>query len=141
MITEEWLFARSIPEPNTGCWLWLGSVRTFGYARYRQDTVGRLLLQLSDPEQCALHHCDQPYCVNPEHLYAGTRTQNAADMKRRNRAHRPFGNRYSVRKLTPELVIAIRKDPRTQEVIAAAYGLPQQTISDLKTRRRWGWLA
>ena len=136
-MTEQELFDRSIPEPNTGCWLWLGNgTARDGRARYRGQHVGRLFFGLTDPDQHALHHCDQPVCVNPEHMYVGDQVQNMADMSRRKRARRHVGNRFNTR-LTPETVKAIRSDPRTQREIAAEYGVAQTTISHCLTRRTW----
>jgi hypothetical protein len=137
MITEEWLFDRSIPEPNTGCWLWLKSYKVNGYAKYNGIPVGRRFFGLTDPEQLALHHCDQPACVNPEHLYVGTRKQNNDDAVRRGRWGGPVGHSHHASKLTPEDVIAIRNDPRQQKVIAAEYGVVKAAIWAVKARRSW----
>lgn len=85
--------AQSIPEPNTGCWIWLGS-SCGNYATPsisgRQYRLSRLLLGLSvDParprkgDKLACHTCDQPICVNPAHLYIGTAGTNAFDRWKR----------------------------------------------------------
>lgn len=86
------------PEPNTGCFLWGGQLRQ-GYGRFfvgsRTDGTRRLVTahrfaweQLHGPvpdgkELC--HKCDVRECVNPDHLYLGTRQDNMTDMARRER--------------------------------------------------------
>lgn len=86
------LLERCQPEPNSGCWLWDGSVTPFGYGRLtvanRVWTAHRLAMWLvgKDPDGwCVLHSCDTPSCCNPAHLRLGTRSDNAEDAKRRER--------------------------------------------------------
>jgi hypothetical protein len=94
--------ARSIPEPNTGCWLWLGPTmgrREFPYGRVRLngriEGAHRVALRLtvgpppSMYESWALHSCDQPLCVNPAHLRWGSAQANAEDRSLRQRGGGP----------------------------------------------------
>ena len=84
---------RSIPEPNTGCWLWTGCIAT-GKAGYRKPILKRNNKFLSaareswrhengSPElrkdQFVLHRYNVSECVNPDHLYLGTGKDNARD--------------------------------------------------------------
>jgi hypothetical protein len=86
---------RSIPEPNTGCWFWLGEVHTDGYGRiniqdknYRVHRIAYAVHKGPIPRDLnVLHRCDAPLCVNPAHLYLGTKKQNVDDMMARGRAH------------------------------------------------------
>ncbi len=95
-------WARSVPEPNTGCWLWLGYADRKGYARLslgrgRKMGMGRLILGLGPligrvkaTSILACHRCDTPLCVNPDHLFAATHAMNMLDMrlkKRKDRSH------------------------------------------------------
>lgn len=82
-----------IPEPNTGCWLWIGASLVSGYGQFRND--GHALahrwsydyfkggLGSSDVVR---HVCDTPGCVNPDHLEKGTYRDNSEDMLKRKRA-------------------------------------------------------
>ena len=84
---------RFIPEPNTGCSLWLGAINDDGYGLFSLD--GKLLLAhrvswtLNHgpiPEgKLICHTCDMPPCVNDDHLYIGTHASNNADAHRRER--------------------------------------------------------
>ncbi len=88
------LEASSVPEPNSGCQLWLGPVWDDGYGRIqiggRYRRVARVALAVykggSLPRNVlALHHCDQPTCIAENHLYAGTAKNNHDDMVKRGR--------------------------------------------------------
>lgn len=74
----------------SGCLLWVGPVDAYGYPRVniggKHTRVTRLICGIDD-DRCALHTCDVPECINPDHLYAGTAKDNTADMVRRGRAH------------------------------------------------------
>src|SRR3990167_8207368 len=94
---NKWVEPRVIPEPNSGCWLWLGRVDPQGYGRVRCRRLGRnkyirvhrLAASLSfgadikDLRWLACHRCDTKSCVNPEHIYIGTPQTNIADAFRR----------------------------------------------------------
>jgi ribosomal protein S27E len=88
------LFDRhTIPEPNSGCLLWIGSTDSNGYGQLR---VGQKLrrathvaLELAGkplaPGTRALHSCDNSYCVEENHLFHGTQKDNVDDMIRKGR--------------------------------------------------------
>lgn len=82
-----------------------------------------------------MHHCDNPICVNPRHLWVGTRQQNSTDMVLKGRSR--TGTKHWNVKLTENQVAAIRADPRTQKLIAADYGISQPLVSVIKTGQRW----
>lgn len=85
--------AKYIPEPNTGCWLWTSTQQTFGYGAFRfrggyqkAHRVAWILYRGVIPDNlCVLHKCDTPTCVNPDHLFLGSRTDNNADCIRKGR--------------------------------------------------------
>lgn len=87
---------RSIPEPNTGCYLWLGPINRNGYGRVSDGASSwiahRHVWELANgqkipPGMLVRHKCDNPPCVNPQHLEIGTPADNMADKVRRGRAH------------------------------------------------------
>lgn len=110
-MTLDELFDRSIPEPNTGCWLWEGSVNSRGYGYAKNDFVHRSSYRAKNgaiPDGLEVDHlCKVRCCVNPEHLEAVTRLENvrrssAGYYKRtpennvqKRRTHCPSGHPYS----------------------------------------------
>jgi len=137
------LALHSIPEPNSGCLLWLGSVDGRGRPKIningKRKRASRVAYELRygplSSGQMACHRCDVELCINDAHLFAGTAAENAADMvaKRRNARGEKVGNS----KLTAEMAAAIKVDPRTQRVIAASYGIGKSTVGDVKRGRIW----
>ena len=83
------------------------------------------------------HKCDNPACVNPDHLFAGSHRDNTDDMLRKGRSQRRRGESHSRVKLTGEQVVAIKLDPRTHREIAGDYGISLGYVHSLKVGRAW----
>lgn len=101
-----------IVRPELGeCWTWRGGHTGRGYSSFtlrgRQVLAHRLSLAIKlgglPADMRACHHCDNPGCVNPKHLFAGTATDNSRDMvekgrlvsAQRSKTHCPKGHPYS----------------------------------------------
>ena len=89
------------PEPNSGCWIYAGAGPHDGYGNFTYGgrsgvTVGaHRFMWLATfgeipPGANVLHRCDMPFCVNPDHLFLGTQTDNMVDMVAKGR-HRLTG--------------------------------------------------
>lgn len=91
------------------------------------------------PGQVVRHSCDNPPCVNPDHLSIGTQADNMRDMWARGRATtaRAYGEAAGNAKITVELAAAILRDPRSSYAVAAALGINRNTTRDIKSGRTW----
>ena len=81
---------------------------------------------------CVLHRCDNPPCVNPEHLFLGTKGDNNRDAAIKGRSR-------GAARLTPAQVREIRASPETQVVLAARFGISQPSVSLIKLGRTYRW--
>lgn len=125
------------------CWNWTKGMDKEGRSHVHADGKNRVaarhafaLLVTKPPNHLfVLHSCDNPTCVNPNHLRLGTQKDNYADARSRNRAS--IGERNGCRKVTAQDVKAIRSDARRQVDIAADYGIGQTAVSMIVTRNNW----
>lgn len=143
------------------CWLWTGRRDTHGYGRFvlhgKRRFAHRVAWALAngkDPSNLLVcHHCDNPRCVNPSHLFVGTQIDNIADMDAKGRRapmpqpeptygpHKArLGESNGSAKLTNEAVREIRRLAATgssQSSIARLYGITQVHVSDIIRRHAW----
>lgn len=135
-------------DPITGCWLWFASKDQKGYGKIRHGAVSLRAHRVSYelrfgkiPEgdghhgTCVLHKCDNPSCVNPDHLFLGSNLENIIDMRQKDRDSKGE-SRYNA-KLTERDIVAIKNDTRYQWQIAADYGINQSQVSRIKGAKRW----
>lgn len=121
-----------------GCWIWTATIGPKGYGRFGLGGKNAIAPRVSHmlyigeilPGLCVLHSCDNPICVNPDHLRQGTQKENAADMVSRGR-HKGKG------RLNRAQVEAIRADTRILTAIAADYGVTFQNIYAIQQGRSW----
>jgi hypothetical protein len=144
------IFDRCLPEPNSGCWIWMGTLNHgsegYGIAHsfYHSRKIGahRLSLSLVKPYPTgarleACHKCDVTCCVNPDHLFWGTRSDNMRDASRKGRGRTPrfAGVANPATRLTRADVINIRQDLRPRSVVAQSYGLSAGSISAIRNSK------
>lgn len=138
--------ARYIPEPNSGCWLWLGMYQTgkeYGLFCFRRETrkAHRASWEINHGkiphEMHVLHHCDTPACVNPNHLFIGSHADNMADRGKKNRSRGPLGEAAPAAKLTEDDVKQIRSSLKSTKTLALIYGVNKSTIERILNRTTW----
>ena len=85
------------------------------------------------------HTCDNPGCVNVEHLWLGTNAENIADRMVKGRSHRPdfTARMHPNASLTPEVVRLIREDILPDELWASEFGIGIGAVKNAKARRSW----
>lgn len=127
-----------------GCWEWKGSVNGKGYGQVavgiydgrvsRPSLAHRVSYTVfkGDPGNRPLRHtCDNPPCINPDHLIPGTTAENAADMSMRHR--NPTGEYRSDAVLSSDDVASIKdrysSGGVSQRALADEYGCSQQLVS------------
>ena len=131
-------FLRHVKITN-GCWPWLGSKYPSGYGQFVMNGKHRYasraiwILLYGDPkEKDICHKCDNPICVRPDHLFAGTKKQNMKDCRDK--------GRMFLGKLTPRQVEAIKRAKKMgarSSALATRYGVSRQTIFHVSTGRTW----
>jgi hypothetical protein len=128
---------------NTDCWNWTAYKMKSGYGTINLDGKPKYAHRVSyeffkeqDPSGlCVCHHCDNPSCINPEHLFLGTNADNAAD--RNSKGRQTKGTSHPACKLTEAQVLEIRASAATQKSLASKYGVAQSQISKIKSRKLW----
>lgn len=132
---------------TVGCWSWTGHRNYHGYPILviggrigYHERVSRILLYLkhsiTDSSLCACHTCDNPSCVNPEHLFWGTKKDNIKDMLRKGRGSKPPIN---TRDKTSRCAIKTSDIPQIAELsqshsireLAEMYGVHYETMCRL----------
>lgn len=125
-VASERFAGLSMPEPNSGCWLWLGRFVPNGYGKFSVNGE-QLLAHRVAWEQArgpiprgalVRHRCDTPSCVNPDHLLTGNTQDNSDDMKARRR--QAVGERVYTAALTAADVVEIRRRAADRTVSYAA---------------------
>jgi len=128
------------------CWEWKSPKLDGGYGdisrngtQYRAHREA-FRMEKEDPGSMrVLHHCDNPACVNPNHLYLGTAQDNADDRVERGLEAR--GERVNSAKLTEDEVSSIKWElentDKTQRKMADEYNIDPAQISRIKTGKDW----
>lgn len=135
-------------EPN-GCMVWLGARNPKGYGMTTRNgktrSAHRVAYELAHGEIGSglhvCHRCDNPPCVNPEHLFTGTNRENVLDSVAKGRAHRTQGEAQWAAKLTEGEVGQILRLYATGEYnqtqLGAMFNVTNSAIWRIVHRRNW----
>ena len=137
LLPKERIAAHVIVDQDSGCWIWTGSAipgpRPYGRLTFTCSATGRkrsisahrysYAAHVGDVPagMCVCHTCDNPPCVNPAHLFLGTKKDNADDRDKKGRNKKPpylCGSASPRAKLTDEDVRFIRSSPMTSRALA-----------------------
>lgn len=140
-LTPEQRFWTHVDDQEGSCWVWMGARFPTGYGHlvfrgkdtYAHRVAWELMRGPIPAGLHVLHRCDNPPCVNPDHLMIGTHADNMADMSAKGRAR-------TRRKLTLQQAAEIRAAHRAGERlsdIATRYGVSVPTVSEIGHGRKW----
>jgi hypothetical protein len=150
-----WRFWIKFKRPKDGCWEWLASKDECGYGMIKRGGYGRaghsvmrahilswVLYNGPIPSGlCVLHKCDNPKCVNPEHLFLGTKADNNHDRDKKGRHIAFHGVEHPMHKLTNIDVKNIRKSYSKQKrngvTIAKQYNINSSTLYGIVNYKIW----
>lgn len=137
------------PNLGTRCWIWTGCKDENGYGtiRYKGKNLRahRVSMEIHSgqvpPDYYTCHHCDNPSCVNPDHLFPGTPADNAQDRDRKNRRVDISGEQSPRAKLSEKQVITIREryvfENITRKQLAKEFGVSVGCISGIVSGEKW----
>lgn len=143
-------------DKTASCWNWTGSWTgnsknahyKYGCIRINQKTyyAHRIAWELtkgSIPNGMeVLHHCDNPSCVRPDHLFLGNKFTNMQDKEKKKRGNHPFGENKGNNKLTSTQVREIKRQFRHYKwgmvtKLAREYGVSTNTMSHIRRDEDW----
>ncbi len=128
-------------DKTTGCWNWIGAKQRFGYGtildgkkylKAHRLSYEKFISPIPKSNEslhgtCVCHKCDNPSCVNPEHLFLGTQKENIKDMTLKNRN----GNLKLTRKQKEEIK-ELLESGRTSNSLAREYNVAPCTIHRIR---------
>lgn len=135
-----------------GCWEWVGGKKN-GYGQFDSGSF-QMKARISGkrgahqvsyeaykgkiPEGLVVRHiCDNPCCINPDHLILGTQADNVADRESRGRRKDINGEKIGTSKLTAEQALEIRASELSLSQLAKIYNVHKTTVSLIKTGKSW----
>lgn len=146
-------FSKNLENTKNNCVEWKGAKTRGGYGNFSAWFLDKSSINMIrahvwsylyhygniNPSNIIMHSCDNPSCVNPDHLSQGTFSENTTDMKNKGRAS------YDVKvcKVTREVALKIRQmglDPdrtKTYKEIGEMFGLKYSTTSMIINNKRW----
>jgi hypothetical protein len=129
------------------CWLWVGSCTPAGYGQVWFENRPRLAHRLAFfliydrwPTLQLCHHCDNPPCCNPRHVFEGTAKDNADDRGMKGRNNPPRGVGHPQTHLTEEDVREIRRlcaAGMPQAKVGLLFGIAQANAGRIARRESW----
>jgi len=139
-------FAEKVEPKSYGCWEWAAATSDFGYGQFWYDGYMQVAHRVAyefvngDPgDLCVCHHCDNPPCVRPSHLFLGTREDNNRDAKQKGR--KPKGTEHHFCEITEQQAREIKQKMVNDGVsgykIADEYEISSSHAYCIKNGKNW----
>ena len=131
---------------DNGCWIWNKCLNQNNYgvirARGKNYLAHRLSFEIFKKEnpknKFVCHKCDNPLCINPEHLFLGTQKDNLKDAKNKNRMINGESHYRSKLKINDILEIKkMCKSGITQKLISKKFNVSESNISKINSNKTW----
>jgi hypothetical protein len=131
------------------CILWTGSMSDTGYGRICRRINGKQVSTRAHrvvwekihgpiPEgMCVCHKCDVRACVNPDHLFLGTKADNNHDMKQKGRYRILHGEDHPNHKITSNDAKTIRQSRASQRALSKRFGISKSEIGRIRKGLSW----
>lgn len=137
-------------DKSGDCWTWTARTDAYGYGAIKVDGKSTLAHRYSwlinvgylPDDKLVCHHCDNPPCVNPKHLFLGTHKDNYDDMRSKGREKKasPAGEINPMSRLTDGDVRVIRslvEQGLTQIMVSKFLAVPATTVHNVCSRKTW----
>lgn len=147
-------FARFMRHVDMGsvpgdCWTWIGTRPggLYGHFSVKGEThkahrwIYETIVGTIGDGLVVRHRCDNPPCVNPQHLEVGTCAENTRDKFERGRGADRKGERHPLARLKPEDILLIRSlalGGVRQHDLAERFQMSRQQIGKIVRRQNWG---
>jgi hypothetical protein len=132
---------------TNNCWEWQGCVDNDGYGRIQINKVRWKTHRLSyhihkgniPSNLVVCHSCDNPKCVNPDHLWLGTQIQNTQDrdQKGRHRISPSLGESNGSSRFTNEQIEFIRTSSLSGRELSRQFNVSDNAIYNIRLRKTW----
>jgi hypothetical protein len=148
---SDWFWSKVENSSGADCWQWLGYINSDGYGAFRTKRNGKRTMKRAHRIAyelrcgpvplglCVLHHCNNPGCVNPAHLFLGTQADNIADMAAKGRNAK--GEKNGRHKLTWDEIDWIHVYANqlgwSNTLLAECHGVWRSTISYVLSEKTW----
>lgn len=122
----------------SSCIIWTKAKNSGGYpVTWYQGKIAYVhrLIMNAQPGELVMHKCDNPSCINPDHLELGTYDQNSKDMVKKNR--QAVGEHCGNSKLKTHEVLLIRDSSLPSRTLAKMFNISKTNILDIKRRKIW----
>lgn len=131
-------------DDQSGCLNWTGTLSPKGYGRFRGKFAHRISYEIFVGQipsgLCVCHKCDNPRCVNPDHLWVGTQAENLADMHQKGRARFAYhmvGELHPNAVLTDAVALEIKSSDLSLRQLGKKFGVNKSTIRDVRQGISW----